>query len=131
VIEVGKLLKGMNQSDEISKGLARTKSAMLPILWIILMLVPLVSISIFIGGTSLLISIITTLFAASVLVGLAAYVYFGLKDPDRLQSEEYQFKKHTLAYIRERGESPMPTIEVGMANPVLMDQDESEKGEAE
>jgi hypothetical protein len=83
-------------------GQLRVKSALNPILWLCGLI-----------GTPCIISIgmqkepswvLICLLFIVVLAAVGSYIFLMLKDPDRLQSEEYQLRRKTLELIEESGD---------------------------
>jgi hypothetical protein len=43
--------------------------------------------------------------AAPILASVIGFLYFMIRDPQRLQSEDYQIRHETLEFIRQKGSS--------------------------
>ncbi|MFX4222522.1 MAG: hypothetical protein ACMVO3_17095 [Thalassobaculum sp.] len=82
-----------------------TRSALNPILWLSGIVTP---ISIILATTSSahFAPWLLALGAIPVLVSITAYIYFMVKDPDRLQSEEYNLERQRIEHLgdNEAGE---------------------------
>lgn len=66
-----------------------------------------------------------------IVVSCTGYLYFMVKNPDKLQSEDYQLRKQALQLIEERGSriaiSPMSVQAI--TNPLLTQPKPEEEGE--
>ncbi|WJR67651.1 hypothetical protein QTA58_02480 [Neorhizobium sp. CSC1952] len=82
-----------------------TKSAMSPMLWLLgialTTLLPAVYLT-----TGHVQEILTYLVAIVVISGVGFFAYFALRDPDRLQSEEYLTEIRRISLLRESGKQP-------------------------
>ncbi len=92
-----------DHSDAIAR--MSTKNVMSPLLWGSGVMVSLLLVAaIFIDGTAR--NVLIALVAVNVIFVLAAYTYFALKDPDRLQSEDLAMARQHFQLLRETGKSP-------------------------
>lgn len=92
-----------NHSDAIAK--MSTKSVLSPLLWGVGVLVTvLAAAAIGIDGPSR--ETLIWLIVALVTFFILAYGYFAIRDPDRLQSEEFIVARAQIALMRESGQEP-------------------------
>ena len=86
-------------------GRLRVKSALNPVLWLCAVVtVPVIGFATFAKGpTWLVVCLVVLAFLPMALVGIG-FVVLLLRDPDKLQSEEYQIRKQTLEMIGEKGQ---------------------------
>lgn len=84
------------QSRQFSLGKIRIKNAFNPILYLVVVVGIVVSMAFNAGVDEKFIWAILGLFFFVIVAACWAYFYFMIKDPDRLHSEEFQLKKHTL-----------------------------------
>lgn len=86
-------------------GRLRVKSALNPVLWLCAVVtVPVTGFATFATEpTWLIVCLVVLAFIPLVLVGIG-FVVLLLRDPDKLQSEEYQIRKRTLEMIGEKGQ---------------------------
>lgn len=86
-------------------GRLRVKSALNPALWLCAVVtVPLAGLATFVEGpTWLMVCLVVLAFLPPVLASIG-FVIFLFRDPDKLQSEEYQIRKRTLEMIGEKGQ---------------------------
>ena len=96
-------------------GRLRVKSALNPVLWpCAIVTVPVVGLATFsTGPTWLVVCLVVIAFIPLVLVGIG-FVVLLLRDPDKLQSEEYQIRKQTLEMIGEKGQGLVDIVEAGL-----------------
>lgn len=81
----------------------KIKNAMNPIVKMLLCLLPFAT-GMMLWGRAVWIMVLGGVFASCVVVvALAAYVYFMLKDPNKLQSEEYQIQRQALEIVQQQG----------------------------
>lgn len=85
-------------------GRLRVKSALNPVLWLCAVVtVPAISFASYAEGPPwLLVCLVVIAFVPLLLAGLG-FVVLLLRDPDKLQSEDYQIRKRTLEMIGEKG----------------------------
>lgn len=85
-------------------GVIRTRSVLNPVLWlmsvVLVVLVPAAGVAGFTSAVGLVFIAVALLV---VLVAVAAYIYFALRDPDRLQSEEFVLKQQELQARAKEG----------------------------
>ena len=86
-------------------GRLRVKSALNPVLWLCAVVtVPVIGFATFAKEpTWLIVCLVVLAFLPLVLVGVGFLVLL-LRDPDKLQSEDYQIRKRTLEMIGEKGQ---------------------------
>ena len=105
--ETGAWVKGRAQCACMADvgGRLRVKSALNPALWLCAVVtVPLAGFATFVEGpTWLMVCLVVLAFLPPVLAGIG-FVVFPFRDPDKLQSEEYQIRKRTLEMIGEKGQ---------------------------
>ena len=81
----------------------KIKNAMNPIVKILLCLMPF-AVGAMLLGKETWIQVLGAVFASLVVfVALGAYIYFMFKNPQMLQSEEYQIQKQALEIIQQQG----------------------------
>ncbi|HLL46221.1 MAG TPA: hypothetical protein VK399_05915 [Longimicrobiaceae bacterium] len=80
-------------------------------------------------GTSQVALLVTGILPIAIACG--GYVYFALKDPDKLQSEDYQLRKQALELIEERGSriAVAATSVEAITNPLLRELGTGERDE--
>lgn len=80
----------------------KVKSALNPVLWLCALCLPA-------GVTGALLTsggvqhFFLGLIGTPIVLFIVAYIYFMLKSPDKLRSEEYELKKYALSLIEEKG----------------------------
>ena len=89
-----------------SGGKLRVKSALNPILWLcgIIAVPSLLFLKVVWPPPTWLIIVILTLVFIPVITAIGAFLFFMFKDPDKLQSEEYQLLKRELEIIEQKGD---------------------------
>lgn len=107
----------------------RVKSALNPLLWLCgLISIPAMIAALFTsGGLQVFLAVLTALPPAAACV---AYAYLLYKDPDKLQSEEYQIQKRVLDIIEEKG-GTVPILATSLeaiANPMMRRLGRSDEG---
>ncbi|WP_146117524.1 MULTISPECIES: hypothetical protein [unclassified Pseudomonas] len=107
-----------NYSKTVESGQRlKVKSALNPVLW----MCGLISAPTF-GYGALNPNLPTWLIiigSAPVIVALYSYIFFMHRDPDRLQSEEFQIQKRTIELAQQKGEPPSDPRNLEIAsNPV-------------
>lgn len=85
-----------------SSASVKVKNAMNPIVKMLLCVVPLTVGMMFWGDTWVKV-IGAAAFGIFVIAAIGAYVYFMLKNPQMLQSEEYQIQRQALEIIQQQG----------------------------
>lgn len=87
-------------------GVVRVQNALNPLLWTAGLLVPMCWIAAyFFRDDAILKYCFSALGALPVLVTLVVYLIFMFRDPNRLQSEEYQIRHQALQILHKRGDS--------------------------
>jgi hypothetical protein len=83
----------------------QVRSAMNPILWLVAITTPtgLGAVMLFRGDWILCIASLLVV-VIPVLVACAIFIYFAMKQPDKLQSEEYQVTRQTLEIVQQKVE---------------------------
>lgn len=106
-------------------GRLRVKSALNPVLWLCAVVtVPLAGLATFVEEpTWLTVCLVVLAFLPLVLVGIG-FVVFLFRDPDKLQSEDYQIRKRTLEMIGEKGQAASLADLVEAAGLRLTDKDD-------
>ena len=86
-------------------GRLRVKSALNPVLWLCAVVtVPVAGLATYVKEpTWLIVCLVVLAFLPLGLVGFG-FVVFLFRDPDKLQSEDYQIRKQTLEMIGEKGQ---------------------------
>jgi hypothetical protein len=112
------VLERLTRSAHAGTGRVRVRSALNPALW----LCGIVSISSFSIGAWSSGAFQTALFVvgcAPISLVIGAFIYFMIRDPDRLQSEDYLIQQRALTLIQEKGgKIPIsPTSIEVIANP--------------
>jgi hypothetical protein len=92
---------GLSRVDVI--GVKRT--AINPLLWLIGIIAPLSLILAVIVANHLASLILFGFAAIPIIFTLVVYVVYMMRDPDRLQSEEYRIKQQALRYLYKKGGS--------------------------
>lgn len=82
------------------------KNVLTSLIWIICALSPVLMLS-FNTESIVLQIIISTAFSLMILIFCAAFIYFMLKDPERLQSEKYQLEKRRLDIAAQKNEKQL------------------------
>jgi hypothetical protein len=124
------IIDRLTRSSQEATSRIRVHSALNPALW----LCSVISVSSFalaaFGEASMRMPF---LWVGCVPVGLVvfAYLYFMMRDPDRLQSEDYLIQKRALALIQEKGQTiPVSPASVEMiANPYTQRLPSGQEGE--
>lgn len=111
-------------------GIVRTKSVLNPLLWltafVLITFLPAAGVAGFSSAVGIVLVAIAIL---AVLVTLGAYVYFAIKNPDRLQSEEFLLRQQELhAYAKEGGFLDMRRVEQ-LPNPIVEGETDSTEEE--
>jgi hypothetical protein len=113
------LLHRLTQLAEHAIGTVKVRSALNPCLLLILVLAPL-GLGAAVLSDNLLIKIVSLSFVAvPILLFVFAYVFFMIKSPDKLRSEEFELRRLALSVIEEKG-GPIAIAEVSVeaiANP--------------
>lgn len=82
------------------------KSALNPILWLCAIAIPmLAAIAVYFSKTSFYFIVYTMIFLICVLVFVACgvFVYFSIKKPEKLQSEDYQLRHESIQWMQQKG----------------------------
>ena len=86
-------------------GRLRVKSALNPALWLCAVVtVPIIGFATFGDGPAWLLVCLVVLASIPLVLAAIGFVFFLLRDSDKLQSEEYQIRKRTLEMIGEKGQ---------------------------
>jgi hypothetical protein len=124
------LFERFTQSAQEAVMKLRVRSALNPCLWLCgIVTLPSLAGAVYTTGA---IQIILALIAgAPVLIFGVGFLFFMTKDPDKLQSEEYQIQKMALELIEEKGgRIPIsPTSIVAITNPNVKALTAGEEGE--
>ena len=106
-------------------GRLRVKSALNPVLWpCAVVTVPAISLASYTEGPPwLLVCFVVIAFVPLLLVAIG-FVVLLLRDPDKLQSEDYQIRKRTLEMIGEKGGNGRLVEMVGAAAGRLTNKDD-------
>lgn len=81
----------------------RVRSALNPTLWLSAIVTPVCFIAgWFFRGSGWLAEFLVSLGALPVLTAVGSFVYFAARDPDRLQSEDFQLRQRTLRIVEEQ-----------------------------
>jgi hypothetical protein len=89
-----------------SGGTIHIRNALLPILWLCgIITIPVFSMTLYLVDVlpNWLIIMLIVLAYFPVLVAIFAFLYLLFKNPDKLQSEDYQIRKQSLELIQEKG----------------------------
>jgi hypothetical protein len=96
------LFERFTQSAQEAVMKLRVRSALNPCLWLCgIVTLPCLGGAVYTTGTIQV--ILATIAGAPVLLFGVGFVFFMTKDPDKLQSEEYQIQKMALELIEEKG----------------------------
>lgn len=98
-------------------GRLRVRSALNPALWLCAIVTsPIVMVALFSNNVPIWIILIA---CAPVALAVIGFIYFLLRDPDKLQSEDYQLRKRSLELIEEKGDLQPIVADtlVAIANP--------------
>ncbi len=100
-------------------GKLRVRSALNPALYFLLIGVPAGLYLLGIGGGILPAVIGAMLICIPIVVFAVGFIYFMIKDPDKLRSEEYELRKTALTMIEQKGGaiSIVETSVEAIANP--------------
>lgn len=91
-----------NHTDRVTEGL-NVKSVLNPILWLCGITTPICFIAAyFFNDNSLIQNSLILVGSLPIVVGCFSFVYFSFKDPNKLQSEDYQLKHETLKIIQTK-----------------------------
>lgn len=86
-------------------GRLRVKSALNPALWLCAVVtVPVIGFATFAEGPTWLLVCLVVFASVPLVLAAIGFVFFLLRDSDKLQSEEYQIRKRTLEMIGEKGQ---------------------------
>ena len=100
------MLENISGMKQVQWGRMRVRNAFTPIIWFTgatgAVLVSLAAA----GAPSWVIALSAVLWAICVAAGLFAFFWFMFKNPDRLQSEDYQIQKDYLHLTQGRGQPP-------------------------
>jgi hypothetical protein len=99
-------------------GRLRVSSALNPCLWLCAIAVPFGLVCAYFSTGALQVAGLALTFAPVVLFAIA-FLYFMVKDPDKLRSEDYELRKMALEIIEEKGgRLPLSATSVdAIANP--------------
>jgi hypothetical protein len=99
----------------------RVKSALNPMLWLCAIVsLPCFVLAYFLRGAEPLDSLLIYIGAAPIAATILGFLYFMVRDPTKLQSEEYQIRHEALELIKQKGSSVeiAPSSLEAIANPV-------------
>jgi hypothetical protein len=94
-----------------------TRSALNPILWLAGIVSPL-SLTLAAIWASDLALWFLVIGALPVAVSIFAYIYFMIRDPDRLQSEEYNLERHRIEHLGDNEAGEQGTSQILDSEPV-------------
>jgi hypothetical protein len=100
----------------------RVRSVLNPVLWLCaIVTLPCAVMAYLFRDLPVLSDLLMVLAALPVFVAVAGYVYFAIRDPKRLQSEEYQLREQTLDLIKSKGADValLPSSLEAIANPAI------------
>lgn len=101
-------------------GIVRVRNVLNPLLWLCAVTTPTSLVFAYLlGDDAVLRYALVGLGSLPVAVGLAAYVYFMFKDPNRLQSEEFVLRQQELTII-ERKRAPPLSLNSDLTDETLM-----------
>lgn len=101
-------------------GTVHVTSALNPLLWLCAIVSLPATVLAFLARSDPFFSCLMLILAGLPVIGaISAYVYFMLKAPDRLQSEDYQIRHEALQIIQNKGSdvSVLPTSISAISNP--------------
>ena len=99
----------------------RVNSALNPMLWLCgIVTLPCFVLAYFFRGIEPLDSLLVYVGSAPIAATILGFFYFMVKDPTKLQSEEYQIRHEALEVIKQKGSSVeiTPSSLEAIANPV-------------
>jgi len=92
-----------HSSSKAAQGL-RVRSALNPLLWLCAIATPICAGAAYLfRGAPWIAGVFASIAVLPVVTACAGYVYFALRMPDKLQSEDYQLRHETLQIIQLRG----------------------------
>jgi len=118
------MLANLAGIKQVQSGRARIRNAFTPLIWFtaatggVLLGMPVS------GAPVWATALAATLWAICVVSGLFAYFWFLVKDPNRLQSEDYQIQRDMLHYIQGRGQPPIVDQTPLVANTAVLSEGE-------
>lgn len=121
----------ISQGQQTTSGKWRVKNILTSLLWLIASLAGTLVLILQIAPGNKASDTILYLLVMTVIVLIFFFIYFAFKDPNRLQSEEYNIKKDELLYqIQGREISPraVTTLTAG-PNPIEQLEQEREEGQ--
>lgn len=81
-------------------GTVKVRNVLNPLLWMMALVFPTSALAVhLLRDHAIFAAVFAALAAAPVLVSLLAYLILIFRDPDRLQSEEYQLRHHALQIL--------------------------------
>ena len=90
-------------------GIIRVRNVLNPLLWLCAATTPVSFLfADLLGGDAILRYTPVGLGSLPVAVGLAAYTYFMLKDPNRLQSDDFVLRQQELTIVERKHAPPFP-----------------------
>lgn len=113
----------MEQQQQSSNGQWRIKNVLTPILWIIALLVSLLVATLAAGTNEAFTWVFAALLVLVVLFALVQYQYFAIKDPNKLQSEDFRIQQDTLSLVHGRGIEPRLPNQENTQNPHIIEVD--------
>jgi hypothetical protein len=118
--EVGVWEKLLTNAQSAASSL-RVKSALNPMLWLCAIVsLPCFVLAYFFRGIEPLDRYLLYIGAGPIAATLIGFFYFMVRDPTKLQSEEYQIRHEALEVIKQKGSSVeiIPSSLEAIANPV-------------
>lgn len=103
----------------------RVKTALNPLLWLVGLTTPLALLAASVVPDQAVRLALLAFAALPVVATISAYIYFAIKDPDRLQSEEHLIRQRALQILGRKGETSeiveivnqVPRIEIDRKRP--------------
>ena len=111
------MLEGFRSMTRQQAGRWRIRNAFNPINWLTASTSAVLASALGAGAPAWAIAIVLITWIACVAVALIAYLRLLFKDPDRLQSEEFQIQRNYLQLTQGRGQLPFSEEEPLTLNP--------------
>lgn len=106
----------------------KVKSALNPVLWILSFIFP-VCVSLAIWADPWLKVVAVIILFSAIVAAFTAYFYFMIKDPSKLQSENFQIQKMMLDIVQQQGSAATTKLLDIVASPneepLMLNQEES------
>jgi hypothetical protein len=99
----------------------RVRSALNPMLWLCgIVTIPCFVLAYLLGGNGVIPISLILLGAVPVLTAVGGFIYFMIRSPEKLQSEEYQIRHQALELIRQKGSTVkiIPSSLEAITNPL-------------